>query len=186
MRRTIDCASEAQSHKDEWNEDMEHNDALYVDARTPEERERDAKITATVTYASLDVPHKDEYSRCDHIHCFDQEKSPCGIQGKHRCCLCEMEPYKDEWEETIEHTAMNIVYQLDDDSGASVEFRQANNDKRIDFVARLITSLLASQKKELVEKLEIAKEPLPAITMSAKEAVSFNRGIDTAIALIQE
>lgn len=28
------------------------------------------------------------YSKIDHTHCFDQKESPCGIQGKHRCCLC--------------------------------------------------------------------------------------------------
>ncbi len=25
-----------------------------------------------------------------HSHCFTQENPPCGIKGKHRCCLCEM------------------------------------------------------------------------------------------------
>ena len=45
--------------------------------------------------------------------------------------------------EEIERVAMNIVYQLDDDSDLSVEFRQANNDRRIDFVAMLIGALIS-------------------------------------------
>lgn len=66
------------------------------------------------------------------------------------------------------------------------EFLGRNVYQSIEQLEMYIETLLASQKKEWVEKLKIAKEPLPAITMSAKEAVSFNRGIDTAIALIQE
>lgn len=51
----------------------------------------------------------------------------------------------------IEKIAMNIVYQLDDDAKLSVEFRQANNDKRIDFVKGLIQSSI-TQQKEAIEK----------------------------------
>lgn len=54
----------------------------------------------------------------------------------------------------VERVAMNIVYQLDDDSGASVEFRQANNDKRIDFVSKLILELLEGEFESLVKELE--------------------------------
>ena len=57
-------------------------------------------------------------------------------------------PTPNEW---IEKVAMNIVYQLDDDAKLSVEFRQANNDKRIDFVKGLIQSSL-TQQKEAIEK----------------------------------
>jgi len=49
---------------------------------------------------------------------------------------------------------MNIVYQLDDDSGATLEFRQANNDKRIDFVMKLIATLLSRQLEEVIEIVE--------------------------------
>ena len=57
-------------------------------------------------------------------------------------------PTPNDW---IEKIAMNIVYQLDDDAKLSVEFRQANNDKRIDFVKGLIQSSL-TQQKEAIEK----------------------------------
>lgn len=61
-------------------------------------------------------------------------------------------------ENLIEKIAMNIVFQLDDDSGASVEFRQANNDKRINFVMGLLSeakSLGRSEAlKEVREKIE--------------------------------
>lgn len=29
------------------------------------------------------------YNKIDHTHCWKQENPPCGIKGKHRCCLCE-------------------------------------------------------------------------------------------------
>jgi hypothetical protein len=54
-------------------------------------------------------------------------------------------------EEKLERIAMNIVYQLDDDSGLSVEFRQANNDKRIDFVKSLLSTLTDSTLREVEE-----------------------------------
>jgi hypothetical protein len=34
------------------------------------------------------VPSDKEYSKTDHIHCFDIKKAPCGLQVRHRCCLC--------------------------------------------------------------------------------------------------
>lgn len=90
-----------------------------------------------------------------------------------------MTSHKDEWEEEFDKRFSNV---------APNGFEPADqfHDAYLPSIKHFITSLLASQKKEWVEKLKIAKEPLPAITMSAKEAVSFNRGIDTAIALIQE
>jgi len=103
MRRTIDCASEAQSHKDEWKE-LRAQTVDLVDEHFP--------------------------------------KGECSERGA----------------ANVLHAQMWVLFER----------------------------YLASQKKEMIRKLEIAKEPLPAITMSAKEAVSFNRGIDTAIALIQE
>lgn len=30
------------------------------------------------------------YNQRDHIHCWQQENSPCGIKSIHRCCLCEL------------------------------------------------------------------------------------------------
>jgi len=65
-----------------------------------------------------------------------------------------MPPNTQNWREDIEHVAMNIVYQLDDDSGATLEFRQANNDKRIDFVMKLIATLLSRQLEEVIEIVE--------------------------------
>lgn len=29
-----------------------------------------------------------EYKDYSHSHCFTSENPPCGIKGKHRCCLC--------------------------------------------------------------------------------------------------
>jgi len=62
--------------------------------------------------------------------------------------LKDKTPTPNDW---IEKIAMNIVYQLDDDAKLSVEFRQANNDKRIDFVKGLIQSSI-TQQKEAIEK----------------------------------
>lgn len=37
---------------------------------------------------ALTTPNEaEEYSKSDHRHCPDHN-SPCGIEGKHRCCLC--------------------------------------------------------------------------------------------------
>ncbi len=30
------------------------------------------------------------YNQLDHIHCWNTEKPPCGIKGRHRCCLCTL------------------------------------------------------------------------------------------------
>lgn len=57
----------------------------------------------------------------------------------------------DNW---IERKAMNIVYQLDDDSGLSIEFRQANNDKRIDFVEQILNELLSLQHQKDIEQFK--------------------------------
>lgn len=54
-------------------------------------------------------------------------------------------------DEEVEHLAMNIVYQLDDDSGLSVDFRQANNDRRIDFVKGLIKDLISDLTSAIKE-----------------------------------
>jgi hypothetical protein len=75
--------------------------------------------------------------------------------------LKDKTPTPNDW---IEKIAMNIVYQLDDDAKLSVEFRQANNDKRIDFVKGLIQSSLTQQKeainKEWRERIEKAGKRL--------------------------
>lgn len=31
------------------------------------------------------------YHKIDHIHCCESDNPPCGIKGKHRCCLCREE-----------------------------------------------------------------------------------------------
>lgn len=35
-----------------------------------------------------------------HTHCFEKENPPCGLPGKHRCCLCN-EPVPHTEEETL-------------------------------------------------------------------------------------
>lgn len=32
--------------------------------------------------------NKKPYNKIDHSHCWEYRTSPCGIKGKHRCCLC--------------------------------------------------------------------------------------------------
>ena len=55
--------------------------------------------------------------------------------------------YENDKNKEIERVAMNIVYQLDDDSGLSLDFRQANNDKRINFVIKLISELIEDTRR---------------------------------------
>lgn len=33
---------------------------------------------------------KPDYETRSHTHCFNQDNPPCGLPGKHRCCLCEI------------------------------------------------------------------------------------------------
>ena len=63
-------------------------------------------------------------------------------------------------DEKIERMAMNLVYQLDDDAGLSVEFRQANNDKRIDFVKKVISALpvlgITEERERINDELPVS------------------------------
>lgn len=79
--------------------------------------------------------------------------------------------FREAIEEEIERIAMNIVYQLDDDSGVPVEFRQANNDKRINFVKGLLREVAIIVGEYFVgQKLE-SKHPEPDELLYV-----FNRG----------
>jgi hypothetical protein len=44
------------------------------------------------------------YHYVDHTHCWDKENPPCGIKGKHRCCLClkpvPNQPQNNQWEKS--------------------------------------------------------------------------------------
>ncbi len=40
-------------------------------------------------YERIDEPNYErDYS---HFHCWQSEEPPCGLKGKHRCCLCEVD-----------------------------------------------------------------------------------------------
>lgn len=41
------------------------------------------------------TPPQREYKYRDHTHCFNQKESPCGIKGKHACCLCRLNPQRE-------------------------------------------------------------------------------------------
>lgn len=84
-----------------------------------------------------------------------------------------------EWR-NIESVAMNIVYQLDDDSGASVEFRQTNNDKRIDFVMQLICKTLRTELESLLQEIGyITAKPIGAGRPLTKENQAYNLALST-------
>lgn len=38
---------------------------------------------------------KKQYQYRDHSHCWTSVNPPCGLKGKHRCCLCELPPEED-------------------------------------------------------------------------------------------
>lgn len=44
---------------------------------------------------------KKEYGFRDHTHCPGKD-SPCGMEGKHRCCLCGSLQKESEWEEEFD------------------------------------------------------------------------------------
>jgi len=86
----------------------------------------------------------------------------------------------------IERVAMNIVYQLDDDSKLSVEYRQANNDRRIDFVAIILGEALTSYKKKLLEGLPKRKHKgnRKYRTLLTEEEYGFNACLEQVKQLI--
>lgn len=83
-------------------------------------------------------------------------------------------PFKNK--KDIEGVAMNIVYQLDDDANLSVGFRQANNDKRIDFVENLLLTSSIADIAAMLEFLENWQYRYDNyVTMMATKA-SFQKG----------
>ncbi len=92
---------------------------------------------------------------------------------------------------------MNIVYQLDDDANLSVKFRQANNDKRIDFVRKLISSTLQADRESLVKAVEGLRtkgiEKVPEVMekdklynlMNENMTIGYNLGVSDSINLIK-
>ena len=73
---------------------------------------------------------------------------------------------KKELEKQAERVAMNIVYQLGDILEASVDKRQATNDKAIDFVQKLI---LDFAKRFAGEEREIGFEAISRLNIMAVE-----------------
>ena len=45
------------------------------------------------------------YSQRDHSHCYESVIPPCGIKGKHRCCLCKLPPDEEKGESRIKFAA---------------------------------------------------------------------------------
>ena len=74
----------------------------------------------------------------------------------------------------IEKIAMNIVYQLDDDANLPVEFRQANNDKRIDFVIKLIKQALQEQEERIIEEEYQRRKRVRSKTAEANYVAGYN------------
>lgn len=75
----------------------------------------------------------------------------------------------------IEKIAMNIVYQLDDDANLPVEFRQANNDKRIDFVIKLIKQALQEQEERTREEEYQRRKRVRSKTAEANYVEGYNK-----------
>ncbi len=42
------------------------------------------------------------YYKIDHSHCWESDNPPCGIERKHRCCLCKEPAPADWWKEGLE------------------------------------------------------------------------------------
>jgi hypothetical protein len=57
-----------------------------------------------VVASNVDNSMQEPYSKIDHTHC-PEKGSPCGIDGKHRCCLCgeksPNQPIEEKWKETL-------------------------------------------------------------------------------------
>ena len=59
--------------------------------RTPEEQ-KELEEAAAQAKPILErmFPEDKPYDQIDHSHCWQEKNPPCGIKGKHRCCLCEL------------------------------------------------------------------------------------------------
>ena len=66
----------------------------------------------------------------------------------------DTQPKELEWDRTVEVKSMNIVFQICDLLGTSVDLRQQHNDTMIDFTKGIIQSLLTQQRTELVEEIK--------------------------------
>lgn len=82
----------------------------------------------------------------------------------------------------VEKVAMNIVYQIMDDlmeqGKVDVNFRQQNNDRYIDFTAKVITSLLKDVERD---NEEISEEQQNAIIDHILDTKTLNSGKKTVL-----
>lgn len=85
------------------------------------------------------------YNQVDHSHCFESENPPCGIKGKHRCCLCLKSPQAESWEKEFDR---EFDYW---DEHYPLEYEGVGKLKRF------ITSLLHSREEEVKRIVEELK-----------------------------
>ena len=65
------------------------------------------------------------YNKIDHSHC-PEINSPCGIKGKHRCCLCnEPVPTPQNWREEFDSFISSLLLAQIEEIEAFVEGRQS-------------------------------------------------------------
>lgn len=55
------------------------------------------------------------YEKHSHSHCFESENPPCGLKGKHRCCLCK-EAVPSERDDRYDHPFISFT-----ESGSGVK-----------------------------------------------------------------
>jgi len=101
-----------------------------------------------------------DYSKIDHIHCFNQDNPPCGIKGKHRCCLCE-EPMPKDYQEidriikNCTNDVLALIPHIDGFSHSSI------NHKADEIIRRALTTYGNARVEEIIKIAEGMKVDIP-------------------------
>lgn len=113
------------------------------------------------------------YNQRDHYHCWQEEEPPCGIKGKHRCCLCELPvPQSNtDWREEVNSWRMFPDQDLID---------YQNND--VEDIKDFISQLLEAEKKRWTANvLAVA----PGFQNTKTGEVSYDAGVQEYMARIE-
>lgn len=130
-----------------------------------------------------------EYNKIDHSHCWQSDSPPCGLKGKHRCCLCT---------EPVPHTNDKVregLTKILEDFSTKVESHDFSNglsswmykEKDIEVARKGLLRLFNEKLQEIEKKLqeEMLVSPSQAGQFSM-HADGVNQGLEIAFEILQE
>lgn len=119
-----------------------------------------------------------DYEKHSHSHCWESENPPCGIKGKHRCCLCE-EPVpqeKNSWQERFTHF-------WNEKSMSEGGISHAEGDDFVDFIRELL-STKAEELEKRVEGMKLLEVSFNSRDLAWKQTV--NRNLNLVLQVIKD